>query len=106
MATATPPVVKRALVVALLIAAALFAVEGGEFGTLDLMRQRRERARITHSIDSLQHVVDSLKRYADQVQHDPATQERIAREVFGMVRGNKELLYRFTSPPMDSAHRR
>ena len=28
--------------------------------------------------------------------YDPALQERIAREEFGMVRGNKELLYRFT----------
>ena len=84
---------------------AWFAVEGGEFGTLDLFRQRSEQARITTSIDSLQRVVDSLKRYADKVQRDPATQERIAREVFGMVRGNKELLYRFTTPG-DSTSRR
>ena len=63
------------------------------------------QARLTTSIDSLQHVVDSLKQYADKVQHDPATQERIAREVFGMVRGNKELLYRFTTPA-DSAGRK
>ena len=73
----------------------MFAVQGGEFGTLDLMRQRRTKAKLDHSIDSLQRVVDSLKRYKDLVEHDPATQERIAREVFGMVRGNKELLYRF-----------
>jgi hypothetical protein len=26
-------------------------------------------------------------------------QERIAREEFGMVRGDKELLYRFATPP-------
>jgi hypothetical protein len=31
------------------------------------------------------------------------TQERIAREEFGMVKGNKELLYRFTEPvPVDT----
>ena len=35
---------------------------------------------------------------------DPATQERIAREVFGMVRGDKELLYRFATSP-DTARR-
>ncbi len=97
-----PPIVKRVGIAALLLAAAWFAVEGGEFSTLDLFRQRRERASLDRSIDSLQHVVDSLKKYADQVQRDPATQERIAREVFGMVRGNKELLYRFTTPA-DSA---
>jgi len=96
--------VKRLGLAAVLIAGVWFAVEGGEFSTLDLFRQRTERAKITKSIDSLQHVVDSLKRYADQVQRDPATQERIAREVFGMVRGNKELLYRFTTPA-DTARR-
>ena len=93
-----PPIVKRLGLVALFALAVWFAVEGGEFSTLDLVRQRRESAGITKSIDSLQHVVDSLKHYADQVQHDPATQEKIAREVFGMVRGNKELLYRVTTP--------
>jgi cell division protein FtsB len=76
----------------------VFAVQGGEFGTLDLFRQRREKARITRSVDSLARIVDSLKKYQDKVEHDPATQERIAREVFGMVRGNKEVVYRFTAP--------
>ncbi len=73
-----------------------FAVEGGEFGTMDLLRQHRQEATITRTIDSLRRIVDSLKRYETAVERDPATQERIAREVFGMVRGDKELLYRFT----------
>jgi cell division protein FtsB len=73
-----------------------FAVQGGEFGTSDLIRQRRTAARISKTIDSLQRIVDSLKRYEHDVEHDPATQERIAREVFGMVRGDKEVVYRFT----------
>ncbi|MGH7616525.1 MAG: hypothetical protein ACREPM_04795 [Gemmatimonadaceae bacterium] len=87
--------VKRLALAALIAFAAWFAVEGGEFGTLDLVRQHREEARITRTIDSLQRVVDSLRRYENAVEHEPATQERIAREVFGMVRGDKELLYRF-----------
>lgn len=78
-----------------------FAVQGGEFGTTDLIRQGQQEARISRTIDSLQRIVDSLKRYENAVQHDPATQERIAREVFGMVRGDRELLYRFA----DSAAR-
>ena len=94
------------------LGALLFAVQGGEFGTLDLIRQRRTRAQLTHQIDSLQQVVEALEAYDAKVEHDPATQERIAREVFGMVRGNKELLYRFTTPldsgpaPRDSVTRR
>ena len=96
MASETPRFVKRVLALIVLGAAVVFAVQGGEFGTLDLVRQKQERARVNRSIDSLAHIVDSLKRYANLVQHDPATQERIAREVFGMVRGDKEILYRFT----------
>jgi len=89
----------------LIVIAAVFAVQGGEFGTLDLFRQRRDKARMTRSVDSLAHIVDSLKTYKDKVERDPATQERIAREVFGMVRGNKEIVYRFAGPSADTTHR-
>jgi cell division protein FtsB len=94
--------IRRIVVVVGIGLAAVFAVQGGEFGTLDLVRQRSERARISRAVDSLQRTVDSLKRYEAAVRTDPATQERIAREVFGMVRGDKEILYRFT----DSTSRR
>ena len=88
-------VVKRVVAGILIIGALVFAVEGGEFSSIDLVRQRQTRARLTTSIEALQHVVDSLQRYENKLEHDPATQERIAREVFGMVRGDKEILYRF-----------
>jgi cell division protein FtsB len=98
MASKRRPLIKRIGTLALIAVAVVFAVQGGEFGTLDLFRQRREKSRITRSVDSLARIVDSLKKYQDKVEHDPATQERIAREVFGMVRGNKEVVYRFTAP--------
>ena len=81
-----------------IVAALVFAVQGGEYSTLDLLHQRRDRARLTAAIDSLSRVVDSLRRYRDRLQRDPKLQERIAREDFGMVRGTKELLYRFAEP--------
>lgn len=90
--------VQRLAVVVVVLAALAFAVQGGEYGTTDLWRQKERRARLLTSIDSLQRVVDSLKRYKHQLQTDPALQERIAREEFGMVRGGKELLYRFAEP--------
>ncbi len=93
--------VRQLLVAAAGIAALVFAVEGGEYGTRDLLRQRTRRAVLVTTIDSLTRVVDSLKRYKKRVETDPALQERIAREEFGMVRGDKELLYRFAEP--DSA---
>jgi len=78
-------------------AATWFAIQGGEYGTLDLFRQHRQRVRLVREIDSLGRVVDSLRRYKQRVLTDPRTQERIAREEFGMVRG-KELLYRIAEP--------
>jgi cell division protein FtsB len=83
-------------------AAVWFAIQGGEYGTLDLVRQHRQRVRLVHDIDSLGHLVDSLKRYKQRVLIDPKMQERIAREEFGMVRA-KELLYRIAEPPPDSS---
>ena len=83
---------------ALVVGAILFAVEGGEYGTSDLLKQRAHERRLRAEIDSLSRVVDSLGRYKRRVETDPKLQERIAREEFGMVRGNKELLYRFAEP--------
>lgn len=95
---ATGELLKRLVVLGVVLAALVFAVQGGEYGTTDLWRQKQRKKSLLGSIDSLQHVVDSLKRYKHQLQTDPALQERIAREEFGMVRGNKELLYRFAEP--------
>src|SRR6185369_4447585 len=85
------------------VAALAFAIEGGEYGTRDLVRQWREKRRLTVAIDSVQRVVDSLKLYHVRLQKDPRLQEQLAREVFGMVR-DKELQYRFYTPS-DSAKR-
>jgi cell division protein FtsB len=93
---------RRLLVAAVLLAALIFAVQGGEYGTRDLMRQRARKARLTTTIDSLHRLVDSLKGYKRRLETDPVLQERIAREEFGLVRGNKELLYRFAEPGTDS----
>jgi cell division protein FtsB len=70
-------------------------VQGGEYSTLDIFRQHARRTALRAEIDSLQHQVDSLTRLVHAIATDPAVQERIAREEFGMIRGNKEILYRF-----------
>ena len=80
-----------------LVAALLFAVQGGEYGTTDLFDQRARRSALAATVDSLRAEVDSLRRYRDAIASDPAVQERIAREEFGMIRPG-ELLYRFASP--------
>ncbi len=83
-----------------LIALALyFAVQGGEYSTKDLYVLHRRTRTLTRQVDSLQHQVDSLGRFLRLVKTDSATMERIVREEFGMVRGDKEILYRFGDSP-------
>ena len=94
---------KRILVAAGVLGALAFAIEGGEYGTRDLIHQRQRKARLQTAIDSAQQVVDSLRRYKRRLETDPVLQERIAREEFGMVRGTKEILYRIAE---DSAKSR
>ena len=90
---------KRYVWWALIAGAVFFALQGGEYSTRDLFVLRNRTSRLTHQVDSLQRHVDSLARYLRLVKGDSATQERFAREEFGMVRGDKEILYRFGDAP-------
>ncbi|HEX2721718.1 MAG TPA: septum formation initiator family protein [Gemmatimonadaceae bacterium] len=90
--------VGRLIFWALVIGAIFFGLQGGEYSTLDLWRQRQLKRRLAIETDSLARVVDSLRKEALAVQKDPATQERIAREQYGLVKGDREILYRFGDP--------
>ena len=92
------PKLKRLIWFAVAGAAVYFLIQGGEYGTSDLVRQRLEKRRLTDAIDSLQAEVDSLRKFRKAVETDPKTQERIAREQFGMIRGS-EILYLFDTLP-------
>jgi len=85
----------------LILGALFFAVQGGEYSTRDLFVLQSKTRKLTHEVDSLQRQVDSLGRFLKLVKSDSATQERIAREEFGMVRGDKEILYRFGESRVD-----
>ena len=92
------PVIRRLIFALVVLGGLVFAVQGGEYSTMDLWRQRQRKARLIAQTDSLRHEVDSLRKMAKAIATDPATQERIAREEFGMVRGSKEILYRLSDP--------
>jgi cell division protein FtsB len=100
-------VVARAVWGAAAVSAAYFAVQGGEYSTTDLRAQRARRAALVAEVDTLARVVDSLRGLERRLRTDVVLQERVAREEFGMVRGEKELLYRFADArppaPPDSA---
>ncbi len=83
-----------------LAAALYFALQGGEYGTLDLLQLRQEEAEENASVARLQHLVDSLTTAALAIEHDPRTQERVARERFGMLREG-EFLYRLVPQEKD-----
>ncbi|MBY0492316.1 MAG: septum formation initiator family protein [Gemmatimonadaceae bacterium] len=70
-----------------------YAVEGGEYGTSDLLTQREQKAALEDSLDAVKAEVDSLEQELKVVNTDPVRLERMAREKWGMVKGDKELLY-------------
>ena len=76
-----------------LACALYFALQGGEYGTLDLLQLRREEREEQATVTRLQMLVDSLGKAADAIERDPKVQERVARERFGMIRKG-EFLYR------------
>jgi cell division protein FtsB len=83
-----------------IVLAVLFALQGGEYGTLDLFKLQRQARDEAGEVSRLQRVVDSLTRAANAIERDPRVQERVARESFGMIRKG-EFLYKLVRP--DSA---
>ena len=70
-----------------------FGVQGGEYGTWDLMQLRRDEAEELEQVARLKRAVDSLQRAALAIEQDPKVQERVARELYGMIRKG-EFLYK------------
>jgi len=97
---------KRLAMYAGLVLVVYFAVQGGEYATTDIIRQRAQDAALRRAVDSLQHDVDSLTKLKRRIASDPALQERIAREELGMVKNDKELLYRFSTRDSTASRRR
>ncbi len=77
----------------------VYTIEGGEYGTSDLLTQRDRKAALAQNVMDLELDVDSMRAELKAVTNDPVRLERMAREEWGMVRGEKELLYRVRSTP-------
>ena len=69
------------------------AVWGGEYGTADWITIRRQLADERAKVAALRIEIDSLAKLAHDLETNPAVQERVAREQFGMIRDG-EVLYR------------
>ncbi len=88
--------------VAIGVVAVFFAIQGGEYSTLDLRELRHREHPESLQVAALERAVDSLARVAESIECDPLVQERVARERYGVIRDG-ELVYQLVP---DSAPRR
>jgi cell division protein FtsB len=91
----TRALLRRVAIGGAVAAAVVFAWTGGEYAWSDVRARTERRERLEAEVARLQTVVDSLRAELVAVEQDAATIERIAREEYGMVKGDRELLYRF-----------
>ena len=92
---------RRMLVVVAVTGGLAFGFAGGEYSTLDWWQLRRDLAAEQAALDSLKAETDSLARELRLLERDPATQERVARERFGMIRPGELLFIIEGSPSPD-----
>ncbi len=83
-------------VLAILLLMGIFAVQGGEYSWWDHRTLERQLRAERDSAARLDVVIDSLELVKRSLESDPKVQERIAREVYGMIRPG-EHLYRITT---------
>ena len=76
----------RWVAVVLVVVALYFAAQGGEYSTLQWLDLRKRESAEAELVRGLEREVDSLTRVKKRVETDPAMQERVAREKYGMLR--------------------
>jgi len=89
--------VKRLILPVLIGLAVYFALFGGEYSLFEVRRVRAERIEMEKRLVDLEQTNDCLRAWAEALQSDSATIERLARERYGMIRSG-EILYRITQP--------
>ena len=89
--------VKRLVLPALIVLSVYFALFGGEYSVFEVRSVRSENLDREQRLTELQRANDSLRTWADSLETDSTTIERLAREKYGMIRSG-EVLYRITAP--------
>ena len=75
----------------LVIGGIVFGAMGGEYSTLNWWQLKRQVRDQERAIAHLQVEIDSLEAWATALETDSATQEKVAREKFGMIRDGETL---------------
>ena len=82
----------RLVAVTAVVGGLAFGAFGGEYRLIDWLQLKRQVQEEDSAVVALQHDVDSMLAYAEALESDSATQERVARERFGMLRDG-EIVY-------------
>ena len=83
----------RIIGVLVVLGGILFGALGGEYSTPNWWTLRKQVADEKSAVERLRVEVDSLGKVAKALETDPAVQEKVARESFGMLRPG-EIEYR------------
>ena len=89
--------VRRLILLALIGLSVYFALFGGEYSVFEVRRIRAENLQLEQRLTELEWANDSLRTWAEALETDSATIERLARERYGMIRAG-EVLYRIAAP--------
>ena len=89
--------VKRLILPALIGLSVYFALFGGEYSVFEVRRVRAENLELEQRLTELKWANDSLRTWAEALETDSWTIERLARERYGMIREG-EVLYRIAAP--------
>jgi cell division protein FtsB len=89
---------KRWLFLLLVLGALAFGMQAGEYSTPQWLSLRKREKAMRAEVAALAREVDSLTRFKKLVETDPVTQERIAREQYGMLRKG-EIEFTVVPPP-------
>ncbi len=94
---------KRLILPVLIGLSAYFDLFGGQYSEFEVRRVRADNLALEQRLTELESANDSLRTWAEALDTDSATIERLAREQYGMIREG-EVLYRIAPPPVDAAN--
>ena len=83
----------QVIAVIILIGGLAFGLFGGEYRAIDSWKLKRQVREEKVALEVLRLEIDSLRAYAESLETNRETQERVARERFGMIRDG-EIVYR------------
>lgn len=83
----------QVIAVLILVGGLVFGLFAGEYRAIDSWKLKRQVRDERLALEQLNLDIDSLRAYAESLETNRVTQERVARDRFGMIRDG-EIVYR------------